>query len=80
MLGGFEISANIQDEGFESGRIQQEGHRCFSGFELFVGYCDHGVCPFCVCSDSVNDIHSVDRFGIHKLIDVETVMNRSNII
>lgn len=45
-----------------------------------MGYCDHGVCPFCVCSDSVNDIHSMDRFGIHILIDVESVMNRSNII
>lgn len=45
-----------------------------------MGYGEHGVCPFCVCSDRVDDIYSADRFGIHKLIDVETVMNRSNIM
>jgi hypothetical protein len=46
MLGGFEISAKILDEGFESGRIQQEGHGCFSRFELVVGYDDHQRCSF----------------------------------
>ena len=44
MLGALEISAKLLDEGFESGRIQQEGHGVCVGFELLVGDGEHVVC------------------------------------
>lgn len=46
MLGGLEVYAKFQDEGLESGRIQQKGHGRLSGFEFLVGDCEHGVSPF----------------------------------
>jgi hypothetical protein len=44
MLRGFEISAKILDEGFESVRIQKVGHGCLTGFEFLEGYGGHGWC------------------------------------
>ena len=42
MLSAPEVRAKLQDKGFESGRIEQVGHCCFSGLEFLVGYGDHG--------------------------------------
>ena len=44
MLRAPEVCAKIQDEGLESGRIQQEGHGCLSRFEFLMGYDEHGWC------------------------------------
>ena len=41
-LSGFEISAKLLDEGFESCRIQQVLHGRLAGFEFLVGYGEHG--------------------------------------
>jgi len=46
MLVAPEIRTKILDEAPESGRIKQVGHGRLSGFELFVGYGEHGGVSF----------------------------------